>query len=272
MTRPAASPLVLLALVALVPVLVAGCSGGPPVPAQEPSSGQPCSAVPLEGACVQPWDVTAVLEGCVQARAVVELDRVVYALPPGYENDATPASPQRLSVAFARCGSLALGPVAAADVSWGHVGVLVLGGDRDQAERADSLDVEVVTDHPGLAAVFRAAGFPVAEATVAIADAVATRHGTVTGAVDYAFDAQVVPLGDGAVGASGDVAGRLPHHSPVGWVDDQRACRQYAGTAAVQVTATRGELARAMPPVGPLVGEASQPFSCVVELAFKQFD
>jgi hypothetical protein len=253
------------AVAAFVALAMAGC-GGPGLD-DEATPETACRDVQVGAGCVGLADAAIALDDCIQLRAVVQLTEAVYDLPPGYSNDAMPGSPQSLSISWARCATLAVGGWSVDDVSWGHVGVLVDAGPRNQGEEADSFDLEVLTDQPALAALFRHAGFAVANGTISIADEVTTRQANVEGDVAYEAQAAFVPLPPGSI----PIEGSLAHHSETAWLDDDRLCIQYFGDAALRITATEGALAAAMPQAGFLVGDSSQNVLCDIDLSFAWF-
>jgi hypothetical protein len=251
-------------------ILLAGCSGpsekGSPLPEMDI-----CQQLAIDGDCIDIYNVQIELTACQQSRAVIDLTSIVYDLPRGYSNAATATSPQRLSVSVSHCASALAGNASWTEVSFVHVGVLVNAGERDQSDGVDSFDIETTTNVPALAAMLRAAGFEVANGTAFIVDAMATREAIVEGEVEYLVEAQFVPLGNGPIFVGNDIPGGLPHHSILAWYQEKRVCSQYFGTAAVQISAQRGALERAMPTVGPLAGTSSQAISCDTSIAFRQF-
>lgn len=235
-------------------VLLAGCVDDAPAD-PGPTCGADCAPMPSAVGTMR-------LEGCRQARFVVELAREVYALPPGFENNATLTSPQRLGGALTRCEAVRAGNDTEEDRSYAFLAVLVKPAGNVTAN-GHALDLEVITDSALLANAFQKGGFTVLNGSVTISDSPARRNAAATGDVEYTLDATLVPNQDGLA-----IEAALAHHSMEGHYVEERACNYYSGTALVQLSATRGELTRAMQPVGPLVGQSSQAVRCEIRLTF----
>jgi hypothetical protein len=259
MRLTAAAPAVVLVL----PLLLAGCSGDSP----EPPAGDLLAACPaadvLAAGCV-PWDGLEVeLAGCVRSIMTLESRAVVYDLPPGYANAGTPASPQRLQLAYDRCQEAVAGNATGRDVSVGFAGVLVTAPGRGQPEGTPVYVVEALTDWPPLAEALAKAGFRAANGTVAIVDTGPLRSVRVTGDADYALDVAMEPR---------DGGGRLTFSTilmgDAAWVGADPSCTLYELAGAGRFTAARGELARAIPAEGALHGVSTQPISCTESLEF----
>ena len=231
--------------------------------------GERDAATPEEAACPTGCPPPILhLSSCVESRFPLELDRVVFDVPPGYETAPSATSPQRAYVAASRCADAAVGNASLGPTSLVQVGVFVTAPDRGQGGNADIFGLELVTDQPALAGLFTAQGFNVRVGTLESSDLVALRHAEVTGDVTYRFDAQFVPVGDGPALASPPIPGSVAMHSQANWYQDDRTCFQYIGTSSYEFTADAGELARAMPAAGPLHGTSSLSFSCDLVLHF----
>jgi hypothetical protein len=225
-----------------------------------------CTDLLLEGDCFRIDGLRVGFADCVQARLIIELEEVVYELPPGYTNLATATSPQRLSFVPMRCGTVSLGNLSLPDVSLFQLGVLVDAGERAQEVEVDVFALEVATDSPVLRAVFGSLGFDPLNASVRVDDSPATRAVGVDGDIEYGATVAFVPRVDAT-----PLPGTLGQHSAVGWYHDDRDCVQYFGSGYGEVTATRGELERAVPALGPLLGRASQAVACDGTWEFHRF-
>jgi hypothetical protein len=259
MRRPAVA-----VLLALLPALVAGCTG----PAAETEGAAPACGQALDDpvlGCVDPRSLRLSLRGCQESGFLLDLPQRTYDLPPGFEDVPGPASPQRAYVSFADCEAASAGGRPLGRASFGATGVAVRTQDRGQGDGSTVFALEVVTDNPSLARLFGALGYAVADAGVAIADTGAQRSVRVAGEA-VAYDAAVTfAPAPGGVGTAG-VAWFLESV----WFRTDYSCSYYALTGVAQFTAAQGRLAEAMPPQGgPLQGQGSQSVTCDLSVGFE---
>jgi hypothetical protein len=249
-----------LAVCLAIGCLFAGCSD-----AAVPEPGPSC-----ELACERTAPTPSLIEltSCVESRFPLELDRVVYELPAGYETAASATSPQRVYVALASCEGGTFDNVPLGAFSLGQIGVFVDAPQRGQGGNADIFTLEIVTDSMLLRDAFAFHDFPVTNGTSSMSDQTGLRNLSVTGDAEYEGQAVFPPIGDGPVLGSPPIPGSVAQHSIRSWYQDDRTCYQYFGTAEVTFTASQGILSQAMPALGPLRGMASMSFSCQSHIQF----
>jgi hypothetical protein len=240
--------------------MLSGCFGNEPTVDPQDCT-EPCSELATEPLQL---DFTS----CIESRFPLDLDRVVYEVPPGFESQSFGSVPQRLYVAMGRCETVTNGLANESDVSLVQIGVFVTAPDRGQGGNADIFGLEIVTDSPMLAAAFGSRGFIVVNGTVDVEDLGGVRLSAAQGDVDYQMQGEFVPFGNGPLVVSPPIPGSVAQHSLKTWYQEDRACGQYFGTAAIQFTANRGLVANAMPAVGPLQGTSSLAFTCDATIQF----
>lgn len=248
----------------IVPVVIltilSGCLGEPP-------TGGPSECAE---ACPEPLakPLGLNLRSCVESRFPLDLDRVVYELPEGFQSQSFGSVPQRLYVAMGRCESIARGVANETDVSLVQIGIFVEAPERGQGGNADIFGLEIVTDSPMLLAAFGSQGFNVVNGTLEVEDLGAVRRSSAQGDVDYQMTGEFVPFGNGPLIVSPSIPGSVAQHSVMNWYQEDRECGQYFGTAAIQFTANRGIAANAMPALGPLRGTSSLAITCDATIHF----
>lgn len=261
----------LLAPLALLAALAAGCSQPPPSAPPPDAHAPECRATAVAGACVDLATVKVAFEDCLDSRFSVILADKEIPVPPGYE-PLTQAGRQFISLSLGRCDRVSFGGVSGQNVSFAQVGLrLRPPADAPAADR-NLLVLETASDWEPLAALFAAAGFPTLNASVATAEGTATRHTETSGDVLYSADFQYAPLGDRQPVLSPDFPTVELHHLPGMWYVEEDTCKTYFGAAALEFTATKGAAVAAMPsagPSGPMAWYDALPIRCHTQVTFE---
>jgi hypothetical protein len=243
------APRAALAAALLLPLL-AGCLSGGPEPSPPPCAVEPCPA---------PAPFDAALAGCREATFTIDAPQSPYALPAGFQAIASPSGGQLVAVELGVCETLSAAGSNETAVSYGTVAVLVEPPGRGEREGSDLFAVEVLTDSAALAGRLAAAGFPVRDATLSIAEDGNLRTVTAAGEVSYQAHVAHPPTPGPRLVYKDNL------HSESGWYALDRDCIINQGTGAATVLAADGALADAGPG-GASAGRGTQPVGCSLHL------